>query len=102
MPVRAGMMLRKLLSEVRELTAGHGQRAGLAKLLKVSSVEISQWLLLRRAPNGEITLRLLDWVQAEKKKQQKALGSVSTTAKSHQTRSTHSRYEKRKTSPKRR
>jgi hypothetical protein len=56
--------------------------------------------MITKAPNGEITLLMQKWVAAQEKNKN-APGRALNTAKG-KTRSTHSDYEKRKTSPPRR
>jgi transcriptional regulator with XRE-family HTH domain len=99
--IRAGENLKALLARVKRATTLRGKKSELARFLGVSRQRITNWLSLDCAPNGEVTLLMLDWVTAEEEKQNKsAPGSASNTARS-KTRSTQSDYEKRKTSPKR-
>jgi predicted transcriptional regulator len=92
--IRAGENLKALLKRVNLATSARGKKKDLAKFLRVSRVSVSQWLSLSRAPNGEVTLLMQEWVNAQEKNKN-ALGDASNTAKS-KTRSTQSKYEKEK------
>jgi hypothetical protein len=87
------------MARVRRAAAARGKKTELAKVLGVPLAGVSQWLSLRRAPNGEITLLMQQWVTAQEQNK-KAPGRVSRTAKG-KTRSTHQTYEgkTRKTGP---
>lgn len=63
-----------LLNQVRTLTQAHGSRKVLAEHLGISPTRLSEYLVKPpvRRPNGEMTLLLLAWVQAEKEKTAKA------------------------------
>ena len=98
MTIRAGENLKALLARVNRATALRGKKTALAKFLGVSRQRVTNWLSLDRAPNGEITLLMLKWVAAEEVKQKSAPGSAINTARG-KARSTPSKYEKRKTSP---
>ena len=95
--IRAGKNLKALLARVKRASSARGKKTELAKYLGVSYVSVSQWLSGRFAPNGEVTLQMLAWVQAEEAKQN-APGSVSSTARS-KARISKSRYEKRHAGP---
>jgi predicted transcriptional regulator len=101
--IRAGENLKALLARVNRATALRGKKKALAKFLGVGPSRVSNWLSLNRAPNGEVTLLMLEWVRAEEAKQQKSPGSAVDTArgKAHKTKSD---YEKqtRKTGPQKR
>ena len=101
MTIRAGDNLKALLARVKRATEGHGKKTELAKVLGVPPQRVTNWLSLDRAPSGEVTLLMLKWVQAEEATQRKAPGSVRTAARG-KTRSTQSKHEKRKTSPRKR
>ena len=90
--------LQSLLERVRELTSGYGERVKLAADLDVDPQHLNSWLRGRRCPNGDYTLRLLEWVQANGGKKQSAPGRGSNTARS-KTRLTHQINEKRKSGP---
>ncbi len=98
MTARSGQNLQSLIDRVKRATETRERRESLAKFLGVSLVRIYQWLALDRAPNGEVTLLMLEWVTAEEANKTKATGSVSTTT-SDKARSTKSDYEKRKARP---
>jgi DNA-binding transcriptional regulator YdaS (Cro superfamily) len=95
--IRAGDNLKALLARVKRASSARGKKKELAKYLGVSHVCVSQWLSARFAPNGEVTLQMLAWVQAEEAKQN-APGSADTTARG-KARSTHTIYETRRTNP---
>jgi transcriptional regulator with XRE-family HTH domain len=97
--IRAGTKLTALLARINRATAQRGTKTELAKYLGVSRQRVTNWLSLDSAPNGEITLQMLEWVQAREAKKRKALGSAINTAKSRKTRSTKSSYEKSQSSP---
>ena len=90
--------LKILLDRVALATRARGTKVALAKLLKVPASRVSEWLHGAGEPSGEITLRLLDWLTREEGKQEKNRGSAETPPR-RKTRSTHSTYEKSKTSP---
>jgi hypothetical protein len=69
-------------------------KSELARHLGVDRRYVHNWVTTRKIePSGEVTLRLLEWVQAEEDKQ-RTPGSVATTAKGHKTRKPHQRHEK--------
>lgn len=92
--------MRSLLGRVVLATKARGKKAALAKLLKVPPPRVSEWLHGAGEPSGEITLRLLKWVEAEEA-QQKSPGDVTTVAKG-KTRSEKERHANFKTSPRKR
>jgi transcriptional regulator with XRE-family HTH domain len=94
MTIRAGNNLKALLARVNRMACERGKKTELARFLGVSRQQVNTWLSFSSAPNGEVTLQMLAWVQAEEKNK-KALGSATNTTKS-KTRSTHSDYEKEK------
>jgi hypothetical protein len=96
--IRAGDNLKALLARVKRAAAARGKRSALAKFLGVPRQRVTNWLSFVSAPNGEVTLLMLEWAQAEESKQKKALGDASNTAKG-KARSTQSDYEKRKARP---
>jgi hypothetical protein len=101
--IRAGENLKALLARVNRATAIRGKKKDLAKFLGVGATRVSNWLSQDRAPNGEVTLLMLEWVTAEEAKQKSGPGSATNTART-KTRSTKSIYEKqtRKTGPRQR
>jgi hypothetical protein len=96
--IRAGDNLKALLARVKRATEGHGKKTELAKVLGVPPQRVTNWLSLDRAPSGEVTLLMLEWVRAEEAKQKGKPGSVEAPP-GRRTRSTQFSYEKRKTSP---
>jgi transcriptional regulator with XRE-family HTH domain len=87
--------MKDLLARLAQATKARGKKAALAKFLKIPASRISEWLHGSYEPSGEITLRLLEWVQAGEAAQQKSPGDVTSAAKG-KTRSTQSNYEKEK------
>jgi hypothetical protein len=65
--IRAGTNLKALLARVNRAAAARGKKTELAQFLRVRLVTVSQWLSLDRAPNGEITLLMQQWVTAQEK-----------------------------------
>jgi transcriptional regulator with XRE-family HTH domain len=60
-----------LLRRLRDVVEERGKKAELARFLGVPMPRVSEWLSGERYPRAEITLALLEWVQAEEKAQQK-------------------------------
>ncbi len=56
--------LAQLLDRVRALVAAKGMKARLAADLDVPPSRLSEWLAGKYEPSGEITLRLLHWVES--------------------------------------
>lgn len=81
--------LRALLVKAQKLTTAKGKKAELAQVLGVSRETVSRYLSKSKSgvePGGEITLRLLRWVEAQERlTQQKTPGSVATTPKGEST-----------------
>ncbi len=67
--------LLKLRAELKALTAGYGRKTELAKFLGVTRTTVSRWIVGGKEPGGEVTLKLLNWVE-QQKEQQKSPGSV--------------------------
>lgn len=59
--------LKDVLGAVRKATAERGERAQLARRLKISQASLSEWLRGESEPGGEITLRLWKWVTGSKR-----------------------------------
>lgn len=57
--------MAKLLDQVRSLTAPRNRRAELARSLGVSDSRISEWLSGKSEPDGQNTLKLLNWVREQ-------------------------------------
>ena len=89
--------LLKLRSELKALTVGYGRKTELANLLGVTRTTVSRWIVGGKEPGGEITLKLLNWVQQQKAKQTNADRAITRSAR--KTRSTKVGYEKRKSNP---
>jgi transcriptional regulator with XRE-family HTH domain len=75
-PVPANL-LKGLLKRLREATAERGMKVKLAGWMKVHPQSITDWITGRKEPSGETTLRLLQWVEQEERKQ-KSPGSAVT------------------------
>lgn len=75
--------LAAFLKRVRGATKAKGKQSELARFLGAPRQQVSGWLKGIRAPGGEVTLLMLEWVAAEEAKQQKpkAPGSVRGAAK---------------------
>ncbi len=59
-----------LLERVRKLTQGHGTRKALAEYLGIHPARLSAYLAIppTKRPNGEMTLQILAWVDAQEKR----------------------------------
>ncbi len=64
---KSSMQMRELLERVRALTSAGGMKAKLASDLDVPLPRVSEWLSGKYQPNGETTLRLLQWVQEQER-----------------------------------
>jgi DNA-binding transcriptional regulator YiaG len=73
--------LCSLIERVRTLSTQRGKRAELARFLGKPPQRVNDWLSGEVAPGGEITLLMLEWVQAEEANQQKSLGGARNTTK---------------------
>ena len=91
--------LRKRLARA---TAAHGAKIALARLFGISDAAVAQWINGTAKPSAELTLRVLEWVTAFEAKQNKSARGGATNTTTSKTRSTQIKYEKRKTSPRRR
>ena len=59
--------MEKLLSRVRRLVSGKGMKAKLAAEIDVLPPRLSEWLAGKYQPSGEVTLRLLHWVEQQER-----------------------------------
>jgi transcriptional regulator with XRE-family HTH domain len=59
--------LPALISKLGELTSLRGQKAALARELKVSRQAVDQWLSGSSKPTAETTLKLLNWVEQQER-----------------------------------
>jgi len=57
--------LPDLINQLRELTKSRGQKAALARELKVSRQAVDQWLSGNSNPSAKTTLELLNWVEQQ-------------------------------------
>jgi len=60
--------LPSLLERLQKATQDSGQKSALAKSLDVPLASVSRWLAGDREPGGEITLKLLKWVEQQERK----------------------------------
>ena len=89
--------IQDLLIRLNAVAQPTGKKGELARFLGVSPSQLSPWLSGKREPGGDVTLRLLAWVQAEEAKT-KSPASVLAPA-GPQTRFRESSNEKPKSSP---
>jgi transcriptional regulator with XRE-family HTH domain len=76
--------MQNLIGMIRQLTAAPGSKAKLAQFLGVPQARVSEWLAGRYQPGGQITLRLLRWVeQAESTKQRAGSGITQPAPQTH-------------------
>lgn len=67
-------ILPGILERLKKATSERGMKTKLAKFLKdalgreVQLVNVSQWLSGKRMPDGETTLQMLQWVEAQERK----------------------------------
>ena len=59
--------LPALVQRIKKATEPRGTKTQLAKFLDVPLSKVSQWLSGKRKPGGEITLRLLHWVEQQER-----------------------------------
>ncbi len=90
-----------LLARLKLATEERGNKTTLANYLEVPLVRVSQWLSGKREPGGEVTLQMLQWVEAEEAKQNKKPERVSPRP-GQKTRSRKISYEKSKSNPQKR
>jgi transcriptional regulator with XRE-family HTH domain len=95
-PVKS--QLETLLATLNCLTKERGKKTELAEFLGVPLASVSRWLSGERDPGGETTLRLLTWVEQQKREQNTLGGAINTTKGKTQSRSSTS-HEKTKPSP---
>lgn len=55
--------LQWLIRELKRLTEPSGMKAKLAEYLKVPPARVSEWLSEKYIPSGDMTLRMLNWVE---------------------------------------
>lgn len=90
-----------LLIRVNQVASLRGKKSELADHLGVSRSRVSEWLNRAKEPGGKVTLRLLEWVQAEEaSQQQNEKAGHASTRPAHKTRARKSKHEKSKASPK--
>ena len=91
--------MNSLIQRVKNATSSYGSKAQLASAIGVPRQRINDWLSGCRAPGGEYTLKLLEWVTEAEAKQQKAPGDVISIAKGEKTRKRKSSNENLKSGP---
>jgi hypothetical protein len=69
--------LASLLVRANRIASVRGKKSELARFLGVPRQRINDWLSGVRAPGGEVTLQLLEWVQAGEAKPKEALAVLS-------------------------
>lgn len=70
--------LKQLLTRLNAAAARRGKKSELARVLGVDRSRVTDWLAGRHEPGAEITLRLLEWAQAEENNQRESPGSATT------------------------
>lgn len=60
-------VLPKLIERLKNATSDRGQKTALAKWLGVHRQCVTDWLSGKQEPGGEITLRLLKWVEQQER-----------------------------------
>jgi DNA-binding transcriptional regulator YiaG len=58
-------VLPKLIARLKHATAAHGKKSELAEWLGVHRQMVTDWLSGKQEPGGEITLRMLQWVEEQ-------------------------------------
>ncbi|HLX69450.1 MAG TPA: helix-turn-helix transcriptional regulator [Verrucomicrobiae bacterium] len=93
MTKKASPRIDALLSKVKELTGGKGEKEQLADYLNVPPSRLSEWLAGKWQPGGEVALALSEWVRTKQVKQK----SPGTRKRARaETRKRKSSYEKPK------
>jgi hypothetical protein len=82
-----------LIIRVIRATLPFGKKAELARFLQVPAPRITEWIAGKYEPGAEVTLSMLEWVQAEEGKQQRAL-AVHQHDQSRKTQVSKARYAK--------
>jgi DNA-binding transcriptional regulator YiaG len=60
-------VLPKLIERLKRATEARGSKAELAAWLGVHRQSVTDWLSGKQEPGGEITLRLLTWVEQQER-----------------------------------
>jgi hypothetical protein len=71
---RPSSKLGALLARARNAASPFGKKSDLARFLGEPRQRVNDWLSGARAPGGEVTLLILDWVQGEEAKQKESPG----------------------------
>ncbi|MEI9863029.1 MAG: hypothetical protein WDN00_00415 [Limisphaerales bacterium] len=61
-------VLPKLIKRLNDATKNRGSKSALAEWLGVHRQSVTDWLSGKQEPGGEITLRLLQWVEQQERK----------------------------------
>lgn len=94
MTKRRPVKLLSLLKRIKRASMERGKKTDLAKWLKASRQQVNTWLSAKgKKPGGEVTLLMLEWVEAEEDKQKGNRADAQTPAR-HKTRKAQSRHEK--------
>lgn len=67
-PLDVKAQLPSLLERLKKATSETGKMSALAEYLGVPLASVSRWLSGKREPGGEITLKLLHWVEWQERK----------------------------------
>lgn len=59
--------MQKFLERLKKATSQRGQQTALADFLGVHRVSVSKWLSGKKEPGGEITLKMLQWVEQQER-----------------------------------
>src|SRR5438132_1195440 len=87
--------LNRVAARIKRLTQTPGDKTALAVRMEVTPQRLNDWLSGLYEPGGEITLRLLEWVQAAEAKQQKKRAGSGRTQPTLKTRTKRkSKHEK--------
>jgi len=91
--------LASLLARASRITSARGKKSELARFLGEPRQRVNDWLSGARAPGGEVTLQMLEWVQAEEDNQKTSPGRASTRPERKTQFRSSKVYEKTKPSP---
>ena len=87
--------LLEFLERINRAAVERGKKTELAACIGASRQQVNAWLQGEKMPGGEVTLRMLDWVQAEEAKQKETLPACNRR-QGRKTRSLKSNHEKSK------
>lgn len=72
--------LASLLLRANRIASARGKKSELARFLGEPRQRVNDWLSGARAPGGEVTLAMLEWVQAEEASQKQSPARAITRA----------------------